>query len=603
MSAQAIRLSQFSESIAVNIHTSYTDSKYVNTQSVISDLSYLGISTVRDANPNPASQGQNSYNVLANAGIKFDLIVSGSRPLDQAFASLDTFARAHPGTVTAVEGPNEVNNWPFSYNGLSGAAGYIAFEKALYVGVQNDTALTHVPVYRITGTYDVLSDFDYASLHPYPKNGAQPLPTLVAEWSAEQLHTGVTPIVITEAGYPTFPSGSGVDNATQASLTLNLLFDAARIGASKTFLYELLDAYPDPNGTLGGNHYGLFDYGGAPKPAAVAIHNLTTILADPGPSAASFNPGTLNYSVANLSASGSTLLLQKSNGAFELAIWNEPQIWNPATKSPIVPAGETVAVSLGGAFANVNIYDPTVSAAPISTLHNVSQVSLTLTGHPLIIEVGSASGAMASVGGPLAGGLGDDTIVGGAGPDTITDPGGSNYLRGGDGDDQLTGGTGFDDINGNVGNDTASGGAGGDWVVGGKDNDLLFGDDGADVVYGNLGNDTLNGGEGADLIRGGQGNDVIAGGAGDDWLSGDLGNDTLSGGAGADTFHTFANSGVDLVTDFNRAEGDRVVVDAGATFTVSQVGSDVVIDMGGGSKMILAGVAMSSLSDGWIVVA
>jgi serralysin len=200
----------------------------------------------------------------------------------------------------------------------------------------------------------------------------------------------------------------------------------------------------------------------------------------------------------------------------------------------------------------------------------------------------------------LTGGAGADTINAGAGADSINGGNGANYLRGDDGNDTIAGGSGFDDINGNQGADTAVGGAGNDWVVGGKDDDLLNGDAGDDIVYGNLGNDWCDGGDGADLIRGGQGNDVLYGQAGNDWLSGDRGNDTITGGAGADIFHGSQDAGLDRITDFNYAEGDRVLLDAGTTYTVSQQGADVVIDMGGGNEMILVGVQLSSLGSGWI---
>ena len=196
------------------------------------------------------------------------------------------------------------------------------------------------------------------------------------------------------------------------------------------------------------------------------------------------------------------------------------------------------------------------------------------------------------LGGNVTGGAGADTITGGAN--------GPNYLRGAEGDDQITGGYAFDDINGNQGNDTAHGGWGDDWVVGGQGNDMLFGDLGGDIVYGNLGNDTLQGNEGEDILRGGQGDDLLFGGDGKDWLSGDRGSDTLSGGAGADTFHTFSGAGISVVTDFNVWEGDRVQVDAGNTYTVSQQGGDVVIDVSGGGEMVLQHTQLSSLPDGWI---
>ena len=198
---------------------------------------------------------------------------------------------------------------------------------------------------------------------------------------------------------------------------------------------------------------------------------------------------------------------------------------------------------------------------------------------------------------------GGSRIEGGSGDDVIIGRDYADYLRGGDGADSIHGGGGADDINGNTGDDTINGGAGDDWVSGGQHNDLLLGGAGNDLVLGNLGNDTLYGDAGADTVRGGQHNDVIFGGDGDDWLSGDLGDDTVTGGAGADTFHIFAQAGLDLVTDFNRAEGDRVFIGDGSRYTVSQVGADVVIDLVGGARMVLANVSMSSLSDGWIVSA
>ena len=193
-----------------------------------------------------------------------------------------------------------------------------------------------------------------------------------------------------------------------------------------------------------------------------------------------------------------------------------------------------------------------------------------------------------------------NTVRGGAGNDNIGGAAGDDYLRGDDGNDQIIGGQGFDDINGNVGNDTAHGNKGADWVVGGKDNDLLYGDEDNDVVYGNLGDDTVDGGAGDDWVRGGKDNDSLTGGDGADWLSGDLGNDTISGGAGADIFHTFGDAGIDRVIDFSRAQGDRIQLDPGTAYTVSQVGSDVVVDMTGGGQLVLVGVSLSSLTGDWI---
>jgi|GEM_PF-1269640 len=237
----------------------------------------------------------------------------------------------------------------------------------------------------------------------------------------------------------------------------------------------------------------------------------------------------------------------------------------------------------------------------------------------------------------ISGGAGDDWLVGGSGiqqdplhpqihipVDPLHD--GSNVLRGGDGNDAIWGGAGFDDINGNQGNDEALGYGGDDWVLGGQGDDILMGDtgqnaasngmdkvlarygdngasDGADFLQGNLGNDTCDGEGGNDTIHGGQGNDVLYGSAGNDWLYGDRGDDTETGGAGADQFHSFGEAGTDKVLDFNYAEGDRVVMAPGSQYTTSQVGADTVVNMTGGGQVILVGVQLSSLGDGWIISA
>lgn len=79
--------------------------------------------------------------------------------------------------------------------------------------------------------------------------------------------------------------------------------------------------------------------------------------------------------------------------------------------------------------------------------------------------------------------------------------------------------------------------------------------------------ENVEGSQWNDTINGSAENNVLKGGAGVDRLDGGLGADTIVGGAGADSFHisTTANStvaieGRDVFMDFNRAEGDRIIV-------------------------------------------
>jgi Ca2+-binding RTX toxin-like protein len=112
----------------------------------------------------------------------------------------------------------------------------------------------------------------------------------------------------------------------------------------------------------------------------------------------------------------------------------------------------------------------------------------------------------------------------------------------------------------------------------------------------------VGGGAGNDVVRGGQGNDLVRGDDGNDTISGDRGDDTADGGLGADLFLSFGEAGIDRIVGFTAGEGDRLRLDPGTTFTLAQVDGDVVVSMGGGGRVILAGVQLSSLPDGWIFV-
>ncbi|WP_416358150.1 calcium-binding protein [Aureimonas phyllosphaerae] len=196
----------------------------------------------------------------------------------------------------------------------------------------------------------------------------------------------------------------------------------------------------------------------------------------------------------------------------------------------------------------------------------------------------------------IDGGAGDDMILGAGGDDRLIGGSGNDLVSGGQGDDVITGNQGVDNLNGNEGSDLVRGGRGDDIVQGGRDADEVYGDNGNDFVNGNMGNDTVYGGDGADEVRGGQGDDFVFGDLGNDQIWGDLGNDTLLGGGGADTFRFAANSGNDIIVDFNQAEGDRLDFQ-GQTFTVSEVNGSTVFDLSGGGTIVLQGVTPANLGD------
>ncbi len=156
----------------------------------------------------------------------------------------------------------------------------------------------------------------------------------------------------------------------------------------------------------------------------------------------------------------------------------------------------------------------------------------------------------------LTGTADDDTLHGTQFGDTIRLLDGDDFSQGGWGNDVLIGGGGNDSLDGWEDHDSLLGGGGNDTLTGGSANDTLDGGAGRDSLLGGSAHDLLRGGGGRDTLDGGWGNDTLIGGAGRDRLDGGFG--------GADRFvfddgHAGPGAaGRDLITRFDRSEGDRI---------------------------------------------
>lgn len=423
----AIRAVDFLDGIGVDTHIPYTDGGYVNLSNVQSDLNYLGVREVRDSvsNGENGSAPLSSYIQLAKQGEKFTFFVGGggatAASVKSTLALIGQINKAVPGSVVAVEGPNEINNFASSFNGVDGLQGTVNLQKFLYQSVKSDPSLSGVAVDYFTGyasgsiatgpspaTTAGLADFD--TQHPYPTYGSAPA-TSVDPTNALPNEPGTKgKFVYTETGYTTnLDDTRGVDPTVQAKYTLDLVMDAAKDGASHTDLYQLLDAYR-PGSPQGDDGFGLFDPNNNPKLAAIGLHDLAALLADKGATAATFTPTPLAYGVTGLPASGNSLEIAKSNGTTDIAVWAEPQIWNASTKSEVAAPTETATVSLDGPHA-VSVYDPLVGTSPIASYSNTSSVHLQVTDHPLILQVGTAAAAAnPPAGGSASVGSGSDHL-------------------------------------------------------------------------------------------------------------------------------------------------------------------------------------------------
>jgi hypothetical protein len=410
--------SKLLQMIGVNVHMRYTDGAYANSNRILQDLKYVGIGHIRDQMPGTGSQAdmqaRDALRLMALSSIKLNLIYSSGWQPSSATELLRNLEKAASGSVAFVEGYNEINNFPVVYEGRSGAEGAATGQKALYEAIKQDPDLKAVRVIDMTGLEELKDpNFSYGSsldgyadimnVHAYAQNGAQPgiwiNPEKIGAYkSIEQ------PLqkVITEFGYASMPQSGwlviGVDERTQAKGLLNGIFDAARSGYDKIYIYELLDQKADPQAKELQFHFGLFTFDNRPKIAAQAIRNLTRIL---GPSEAELKVSNVRSRAAadEVSLSKSPIILTaqdaqdrshalgvvKSDGTIFAAVWRETDFWDRATGQPLEASGVRAKLDFGKPCGSIRLYDVLQSGEPVS-VSNQADFSLVVGDHVQLVE-------------------------------------------------------------------------------------------------------------------------------------------------------------------------------------------------------------------------
>lgn len=424
----AARAADFLNSLGVNTHFDQGTPGY-GSGDISRDeqaLQYIGIRHLREGNIPVIIQ------LHQQLGITADILNIGSPncqfngnpapPINLADLIKRAKQLAANNALLAIEGPNEVNNWPITYQGQCSKNDYTVvarYMRDLYSAVKSDPVLGAYPVWQASGagpgaeTNNAGLQFitippgagtlmpagtrmaDYATLHNYVEgtstlqdneawNMSHPLfhsygDALYGEagltWARhfpgyspmQLLHL---PRVTTETGWSMLHPT--ITETQQAGVFLDTVLSQFKNGFKYTFIYELRDENVPWDTRLG-----LLRMDGTYRPAAVYLHNLTTILADNG---SLRTTGSVPYSIANQPDTTHTLLLQKSNGKFDLVVWDEK-----------AGGSDSITVNLGSTQSTVTVYDPTVGTGPVQTLNNVSSVPLTLGAHAVILEFNPAT--------------------------------------------------------------------------------------------------------------------------------------------------------------------------------------------------------------------
>jgi hypothetical protein len=413
---QAIGASEFLNSIGV---CSSITGRGETLDGTIDALNYTGIRFIRCGLEDGISTADMiELHRKTGAKIVYGLL-SGGTDIDRLISEARELAEA--GALLAIEGNNEPNNWGVTYQGEKGGRDLswlpvAKLQRDLYKAVKSDSVLKNIPVWSISEngaqTDNVGLQFlkipdgaetlmpagtrfaDFANCHNYITHpswpglhdnqtwlSADPGPGCPVDglygnygktwrngfegYSEKELQD--LPRVTTETGIAV---KGEITDEIQARLFLNLYLSQFKRGWSYTSVYLLRTRSNEP----AHEPYVFYKMDYSPKQAAHYLHNFTTILEDNGTIS---KPGKLSYTIENRPETVHDLLLQKSNGKFFLVLWGER----------FTGGTDEITLHLDRKFSTVEIFNPTIGTDAVQILEDVQKIDLSLSNHPLIIEL------------------------------------------------------------------------------------------------------------------------------------------------------------------------------------------------------------------------
>ncbi len=403
------------DSIGVNIHVSYTDTSYGRFSEWKSLLVDSGIRHVRDGlnDMGTTSYFYNRLKELAAAGVRLTAIPGrGNTP-----ANTITIAdRMGPDVIEAFEGQNEIIN---IYNANRNPAAARTYHQGWYNAVKSSSVYGDRPVYAPTfvggnGSADELGDLtsfiDYGTLHSYAYiRPTTPSFNISGEGAAAEAISRDRAQVITETGFNSAANKKDKQNLTptgHGKYIPRTIFEGFNAGSNRSFLYELLDQWDDAPNTNPEGQYGLIERQGSAfvaKPGYTALKNLTAVLKDASFSSsearwnpAEFTPGQLDFDLSGQTANVHSTLLQKSDGKFYLALWQDAVSVNNSGSDSTriadvnVPAAN-VTLKLNTPTSGVRIINPLTGSGGTAAAISNGRVSLSIPDSVILVEITPSS--------------------------------------------------------------------------------------------------------------------------------------------------------------------------------------------------------------------
>ena len=357
-------------------------------------------------------------------GVRFSWgLVSGGSDVTRLVETGKVLAEA--GALLAFEGNNEPNNWGVTYQGENGGGReqtwmpVAKLQRDMYAAVKGDPVLSKYPVWSISesgaqrdnvglqyltippGAGALMPDgtkyADYANVHNYIYHPSSPFPADNKVWNAADPSSasrvdglfknfGITwakgfrgytqeqldhlPRVTTETG--TTVEGQ-VTEEMQGRNLLNLYLAQFRRGYAYTSVYLLRDRTDED----GNQSFGFYRPDYSPRKAAIYLHNLTTILQD---KQTLKDLQQFDYAIPDQPETTHDLLLQRSDGSFQLVVWSERLMGE-----------DHVTIRFAARPQSVTIYDPTIGTEPTRHLNGVESIEVALGDHPIVVTISNTN--------------------------------------------------------------------------------------------------------------------------------------------------------------------------------------------------------------------
>lgn len=359
LGVSTVPASRAANSVGINLDTwsrngAYTHERWPN---LSSKLRATGITKARvDVHLVSGDWGTQRQIELGKAGFKLDVQLGdafgrySAGPLDAVYDVFKTHLLPYS---EAVEGTNE----PDLAGPTDWATTAIAHQKGIVERLAATPGAENIAVYAPPSArpgnqvwFGNLSGLaDYANAHAY--SGGRPgslgfdsfLPP-----AQKVLPNGAT--VVTETGVHTATEGTykqpGVSEAVAARYTPKIVLEAIRRGVPRTYLFDLVDRFLDPEKNRVEAHFGLLNVDGTPKPTYHAVSRLMAELRDP--------KGKPEITTAELALKPRTPLpddvrmiaLRRADGSVTLAIWRERSLWDITTGKPVAAPTTRVRLAL-----------------------------------------------------------------------------------------------------------------------------------------------------------------------------------------------------------------------------------------------------------------